>query len=56
MAAERIVLRSQRVSLEEETTEGTPVAETENGAIMTSEEGAEINLDRDLLEGAMMSG
>ena len=56
MPAERIVLRSQRVSLEEETTEGTPVAETANGAIMTSEEGAEINLDRDLLEGKMMSG
>ncbi len=56
MAAERIVLRSQRVSLEEETTEGTPVAETANGAIMTSEEGAEINLDRDLLDSSMMSG
>jgi hypothetical protein len=56
MAAETIILRSQRVSLEEETTEGTPVAETANGAIMTSAEGAEINLDRDLLDGEMMSG
>ncbi|MCP4568507.1 MAG: hypothetical protein GY841_13095 [FCB group bacterium] len=56
MAAERMVLRSQRVSIEEETTEGTPVAETANGAIMTSEEGAEFNLDRDGIPGALMSG
>jgi hypothetical protein len=56
MGAERIVLRSQRISVEEETTEGTPVAETANGAIMTSEDGAEFVLDRDMLEGEMMSG
>ncbi len=56
MAAERIILRSQRISLEEETTEGTPVAETANGAVMTSEDGAELNLDKELIEGAMMSG
>jgi len=56
MAVEKIVLRSQRVSLEEESTEGTPVAETANGAIMTSEEGAQFTLDRESIPGGMMSG
>lgn len=56
MAVERIVLRSQRVSIEEETIEGTPVPETANGALTTSEAGAAFNLGRDVLEGGMMSG
>lgn len=40
----------------EETTEGTPVAEDANGAIMTSEEGAAFNLERDSIPGGMMNG
>lgn len=56
MAAERVVLQSQRISLEEETTEGTPVAETANGAMLVSEEGADIILSRESIPSNMMSG
>lgn len=56
MGAVRIVKRSTRLSLVAETVEGTAVAETAAGAVMTSEDGAEFVLDRDLLESGMMSG
>jgi hypothetical protein len=56
MAVRTVVLRSQRISIEEETTEGTPVAETANGAMLVTEEGASFNLDRESLPSEMMSG
>jgi hypothetical protein len=56
MAVRRVVRRSQRISIEEESTEGTPVAETANGAMLVSGEGAQIILDRDWLQANMMSG
>ncbi len=51
-----IVLRSQRISIEEETTEGTPVAETANGAMVVSEAGAAFNLERESIPSNMMTG
>jgi hypothetical protein len=56
MAVRTVVRRSQRISIEEETTEGTPVAETANGAMVVSGEGATFNLERDWLSANMMSG
>lgn len=56
MAVRRVVKRSQRISIEKETTEGTPVAETANGAVLIAGEGAQIILDRDWLQANMMSG
>ena len=47
MAVRKIPLRTMRISIEEETTEGTPVAETADGAMVVSEEGAAFNLGRD---------
>lgn len=56
MAAERVVLRSQRISIAEETTEGTPVAEGANDAMLVSEAGASFNLERESVPSGMMSG
>lgn len=56
MAVEKIVLRSQRISIEEQSVEGTAIAETANGAMMTSEAGAQFILNRDSIPGGMMSG
>lgn len=56
MAVRTVVLRSQRISIEEETTEGTPVAETANGAMVVSEAGAEFKIPREYLQSNMMTG
>lgn len=56
MAVRTVVLRSQRVSIEEETVEGTPVAETVNGAILVTSAGAEFDLGRESIPGGGMSG
>ena len=57
MAVRTIPLTTLRISIEEETApEGTPVAETANGAMTVSGEGATFNLDRDWLQANMMSG
>lgn len=56
MAVRTVVLRSLRVSIEEETTEGTPVAETANGAMVVSGAGAEFKIPRDYLQSNGLTG
>jgi len=56
MAEKLVVLQNTKMSIEEETVEGTAVVETANGALLLHSDGAEFNLERDLVENAFMTG